>query len=36
MADTLLLAKLVTTPILITLVYAIERRFGHAVAGLVF
>jgi hypothetical protein len=34
--DTLLLVKLVATPLLITLVYAIERRFGHAVAGLVF
>jgi uncharacterized membrane protein (GlpM family) len=31
-----LLAKLVATPILICLVYAIERRYGHAVAGLVF
>ncbi|MFA5944295.1 MAG: hypothetical protein WC876_07515 [Candidatus Thermoplasmatota archaeon] len=36
MADVLLLAKLVATPIIITLVYVIERRFGHAVAGLVF
>lgn len=34
--DTLLAAKLVATPLVITLVYAIERRFGHAVAGLVF
>lgn len=36
MADVLLIAKLVTTPLIITLVYGIERRYGHAVAGLVF
>lgn len=36
MADALLLAKLVATPAIITGIYAIERRFGHAVAGLVF
>ena len=36
MVDELLAAKLVATPLLITLVYAIERRYGHAVAGLVF
>jgi hypothetical protein len=33
---TMLLLKLVTTPLVILLVYAIERRWGHAVAGLVF
>lgn len=32
----MLLLKLVTTPAVILLVYAVERRFGHAVAGLVF
>lgn len=32
----MLLLKLVTTPLVILLVYAVERRFGHAVAGLVF
>lgn len=36
MVDELLIAKLVATPLLITLVYVIERRYGHAVAGLVF
>lgn len=36
MVDVGLLAKLVATPLLIALVYAIERRYGHAVAGLVF
>lgn len=36
MVDQLLVAKLVATPLLIALVYAIERRYGHAVAGLVF
>lgn len=36
MVDELLVAKLVATPLLIALVYAIERRYGHAVAGLVF
>jgi hypothetical protein len=34
--DGLLVAKLVATPLIISLVYAIERRYGHAVAGLVF
>lgn len=33
---TLLALKLVATPLIILLVTAIERRFGHAVAGLVF
>lgn len=33
---TLLALKLVTTPLVILLVSAVERRFGHAVAGLVF
>lgn len=32
----LLALKLLTTPLVILLVFAIERRFGHAVAGLVF
>lgn len=36
MVDQLLVAKLVATPLLITAVYGIERRYGHAVAGLVF
>jgi uncharacterized membrane protein (GlpM family) len=31
-----LLVKLVATPLVIALVYGIERRYGHAVAGLVF
>jgi uncharacterized membrane protein YuzA (DUF378 family) len=33
---TVLLVKLVATPLLISMVYGIERRFGHAMAGLVF
>jgi hypothetical protein len=33
---TLLALKLVATPLVILLVYGVERRFGHAVAGLVF
>ena len=32
----ILATKLVATPLVILLVYAVERRFGHAVAGLVF
>lgn len=36
MVDELLVAKVVATPLLITAVYGIERRYGHAVAGLVF
>lgn len=36
MADASFLAKLVATPLLIAFVYVVERRFGHAVAGLVF
>jgi hypothetical protein len=31
-----LAVKLVATPLLVALVYLVERRFGHAVAGLVF
>lgn len=31
-----LVVKLVATPLVIALVYLVERRFGHAVAGLVF
>lgn len=33
---TLLAVKLVATPLVILLIYGIERRWGHAVAGLVF
>lgn len=36
MQGTLLAFKLVATPLLILLVYVVERRYGHAVAGLVF
>lgn len=36
MDATLLAIKLVATPLILALVYGIERRFGHAVAGLVF
>ncbi|MEK6976547.1 MAG: hypothetical protein AABY18_09425 [Candidatus Thermoplasmatota archaeon] len=36
MDATLLAVKLVATPLVILLIYAIERRWGHAVAGLVF
>lgn len=36
MVDALLVAKLVATPAIIAAVYGIERRFGHAMAGLVF
>src|ERR1041385_5790315 len=35
-ADASFLVKLVATPLLISFVYLVERRFGHAVAGLVF
>lgn len=33
---TLLAVKVVATPLVILLIYGIERRWGHAVAGLVF
>lgn len=36
MDPTLLAVKLVATPLVIFLIYALERRYGHAVAGLVF
>ena len=36
MVDASFLAKIVATPLLIAFVYVVERRFGHAVAGLVF
>jgi hypothetical protein len=35
-AEASFLVKLAATPLLIAFVYAVERRFGHAVAGLVF